>query len=168
MVTTVKKNIIGAEASALITMGAFGVVDFIDSFLIHLKEIASLKDPSVLTSCKIGSLLDCGAVVNSSYSHLFGIPVSLIGIIFAEAIFLLSIILLFSFSLKKWMKWILSLILVCALSFSCYLIFMSYFGLGVFCPYCLVSNVSTLMITMSWLAYLKFNNKKLNPNNEKN
>lgn len=167
MTTTAKKNIARKETSALIIMGAFGVVDFIDSFIIHLKEIASTKDPSVLASCKIGSLLDCGAVVNSSYSHLFGVPVSLIGIIFAEAIFLLAVILLLGFTLEKWMKWVLSIILVCALSFSLYLLAMSYFGLGVFCPYCLVSNVSTLMITVGWFVYLNINNIKLNLNNEK-
>lgn len=145
-----------AEISVIILMILFGVVDFIDSFIIHLKEIAGSTNPSAFQSCQINSFLDCGVVAKSQYSHILGIPVSLIGILFAEGIILLGIVILFGFKLVQWQKTALSLVIAVALAFSYRLLFVSYFGLGVLCPYCIISNITTTLITISWFVYLYF------------
>jgi uncharacterized membrane protein len=142
-----------SQKAALILFILFGVVGLVDSSLIHLKEIASLTTPDAFASCKINELLDCGAVARSHYSHLFGIPVSQLGMYFYEAVAVLGICLAFGFKLLRWQVIGLSLLMLGALFFSYNLLFVSYFGIGALCIYCLVSNLSTTVVVISWIVF---------------
>ena len=138
--------------SLILLFAAFGLFD---SILIHLKEIDALTNPSAFDSCKIGAILDCSAVANSPYSKMFGVPVSLFGILFDQSMLILSITLLAGFKLKRWMWQVTTVIITLAFLFSIRLLIYSYFGIGFLCIYCLVSNISTTGIFIFWnaLAY---------------
>ncbi len=129
------------------------IVGVVDSVLIHLKEIAALTNPSVYDSCTIGSTFNCAEVASSKYSKFAGIPVSLLGIFFYQSVLVLSGTMLFGFTLQPWMKTVGSIGMVLSLFFSLRLLYYSWFAVGFLCPYCLVSNVSTLLVVKGWFLY---------------
>jgi uncharacterized membrane protein len=132
----------------------------VDSFLVHLEEFTAQSNPSVLESCNINSALNCAPVLNSPYARIFTIPVSLIGILFDEAMLAVTLAIVFGLVLRRWQAWAISGIVLVSWCFSNYLIFMSYLALGVFCPYCLVSNISTNLLTICWFSFLYFRRTK--------
>jgi len=136
---------------ALITL--FAAVGLVDAILVHLKEIASLTDPNAFNSCKINSVLDCSTVARSQYSHIFGFPVSLFGILFYDAILVLTITLLAGFQIRPWQAWVITVIAGISLAFSYWLLYISYFGIGALCPYCLVSDFCSTVVSLSWFGY---------------
>lgn len=137
----------------LLYISIFALIGWIDSTLIHLKEIAGITDPNAFTSCHLNSVLDCGAVAKSKSSHFLGLPVSLIGIMFYEGAFFGTLAIWLGLSLPKWLRVSLSVLSIGALYFSFRLLYISWFGLGVLCPYCLVSNLSTLFVTVGWFWF---------------
>ena len=138
----------------LILLVIFALAGLIDSTLIHLKEIVAKTDPNAFASCSTDGILNCASVAASKYSHLLGIPVSLIGIWFYEASLILGIVLIMGLPLKRIHYILLTLGIAGSLTFSLYLLFMSYFGVGSLCRYCLISNATTLGISITWLVYV--------------
>jgi uncharacterized membrane protein len=139
----------------LLLLALFAAVGLLDSLIIHLKEIKSATDPSVFEACNIGKLLNCASVAKSSYAKFLGMPVSLLGALFYQASLVGSLCLLLGFKPQPWVQKAITAILILSLFFSFRLLYLSYFGLGVFCIYCLVSNLTTLGIFSTWLLYTK-------------
>lgn len=139
----------------LVLAAVFAAVGLLDSVLVHLKEIAALTDVSAFGSCTINSLLDCGAVARSAYSHVFGVPVSLFGIMYYTAFLALVITMLSGFRPRPWQMWGVSLLATGSLAFSAWLLYISYYGIGALCPYCLVSDASSAIVCVAWLIYHK-------------
>lgn len=139
----------------LLLLALIAIIGLGDAFLIHLKEIAAKTDPSVFESCNLSSVISCGRVATSQYATMFGIPVSLIGIMFYEGILILAGTLLLGFELPDGWKLLVSGIITVSLVFSLRLLYYSYLGLGAICPYCAVSNITTALIALTWFWYLK-------------
>ncbi len=137
---------------AIACMALFAAAGFIDSSLIHLKEIDALRNPEAFASCSINAVLDCGRVASSKYAHFAGLPVSLLGICFYLSALVASLMILLGFPLRRWMALGASVALVGSLFFSLRLLYVSWFGIGVLCPYCLVSNLTNLGVVVSWLV----------------
>ncbi len=135
----------------------FGVaaVGMVDSILIHLKEIAAKTDASAFASCSTEGIINCSKVADSKYSQFLGFPVSLFGVMFYQTMALLSAGLLLGFKPAPWVRTAISLLVLGAFAFSLRLLYFSYFAIGYLCPYCLVSNVTTLLVTIFWFIYVK-------------
>lgn len=78
----------------------------------------------------LGSFIDCGKVLSSSYSQFLGIPVAYLGLFY----FLILLFLYFKISKK-----LLFLISIFALIASVYLVYLQFFVLHAICIYCMVS-----------------------------
>lgn len=102
--------------------------------------------------CQIGTFADCGAVLKSSYSVLFGIPVALLGVIqyaVVGILFMLSSKL--ADTLYKRMLFIQTAI---GLIFSLYFTFLQFFIIHAICLYCLLSAlISTLIYIAIRMQY---------------
>jgi uncharacterized membrane protein len=87
----------------------------------------------------------CNQVASSSYSEIFGIPVSLIGVI--GYIVILNLLL---FSIKKpffaMLYWIIVLIGFC---FSLYLVYVSVFLIKTICFWCMISFIIITYLFLS-------------------
>lgn len=138
----------------LVFMCISAALGLVDSLIIHIKEIAAQTDPNALQSCAINDLFNCVKVAQSRYSKFWGIPVSLIGIMYDQAALMIGVGVLSGLRLNFTMKWLISLVVAISLFFSYRLLYYSYFGIGAICPYCLVSNISTTFITLFWFWYL--------------
>lgn len=127
----------------LISLSVLGIVLAIYLFYNYLTK-------PILESCYINSTINCDAVTKGSLSTLFGVPVSLVGLIGYVVILLSSV-----FKKKK-------LVLAMALfgmAFCLYLTFQEVFFLHVVCPVCLGCQLVMLLV---FLFALALNLKKSN------
>ncbi len=139
----------------LIILVIAAVAGMVDSILIHLKEIAAKTDANAFAACSTDGIINCAKVAESKYSQFLGFPVSLIGVMFYQTMALVGVGLLLGFKPANWVRWVLSLLVVISFIFSLRLLYFSYFALGYLCPYCLVSNLTTLLVTIFWFSYIK-------------
>jgi dihydroorotate dehydrogenase subfamily 2 len=107
----------------------------------------------VIPSCAIGSWFpDCGKVLTSPYSSLFGIPLALLGLIHYTVEFtILSIAFL---QRKKWTRIVAVLLGTLGFFMSMYFVYLMAFVIGAFCKYCLASAlISTCIFFVVHAAY---------------
>jgi uncharacterized membrane protein len=123
--------------------------------------ILGLIDASFLTynrfmhvppPCGIGIFSGCAIVDRSPYSVMFGIPLSVFGMIF----YILGIIaaLLVLYSRYTFRKYILGLVSVAGALSSMYFIYLQAYVIHAFCIYCLFSALCTfVLLGLSFLVY---------------
>lgn len=138
---------------SVIVSAVFALAGLIDSTLIHLKEIASLSDSKAFSSCSISGFINCETVAKSPYSHLFGLPVSLLGIFFYVAILTACVAFFTGWRPPRLIYWGMTLLIMASFFFSLYLFIMSYFQVHALCPYCLVSDAATVGVLIFWFSY---------------
>ncbi len=154
------------------------------SLLIIILSIVGIADSSYITYEKFSGVIpdcgagfDCGKVLNSEWSSIGPIPLSLLGFIFYTTVFTLGILNYLDFDTKNFLKKItkkldlkksnlLSLIttqelLLMATTFgalfSIYLVFLMAFVIEAWCKYCLVSAFTSFtLFLISSLFYLKY------------
>src|SRR5574341_359885 len=98
---------------------------------------------SEYTFCLKGS--GCDTVRESPYSKIFGIPVSLLGVIGYSIIFALSLV-----SISYRVRWILLYFLSLAgVAFSLYLTYIELFVIKAICAHCLASAIIITVILVS-------------------
>lgn len=85
--------------------------------------------------CNINSTFSCSAVYDSGYSGIFGIPVSLFGVLGFGAIFICAA---WGMQGKNTHKWLLPMTSVFAI-FSLYFIYLSAFIIKSWCVACIIS-----------------------------
>ncbi len=121
---------------------AIAIIGLITSTYIEVVRLTSIQ-----IACPENSLINCNDVLNSKYSTIFGVPNSLLGIIF----FLLEVIVISKYFGKDQM-----LILNCiGITFVAYYIFTEYL-LGRICEYCTIVHASViLLLAISIIKYGK-------------
>ncbi|NCO12570.1 MAG: dihydroorotate dehydrogenase (quinone) [Candidatus Pacebacteria bacterium CG_4_10_14_3_um_filter_34_15] len=146
------------------------------SLLLIVLSIIGIADSSYITYEKIagytpdcGAGFDCGTVLNSEWSSIGPIPLSLLGFVFYLTVFILSILNCLDFDLKKYLKngflkltTIQELILAATIFgalFSGYLVFIMAFVIHAWCKYCLISAFTSLsLFIVSSTYYIKYQN----------
>lgn len=124
-------------------------------FILYTLALIGLFDAIYLTyehynpqgggvACSFGIFSDCGRVLRSKYSEIFGIPVAIFGVVqyFIEFIAVSGIILLNINTAKR----ILTIFSVNGLLVSIYLIVLQLFVIGSICPYCMLSALVSILI----------------------
>ncbi len=110
-------------------------------------------------ACDISEKLSCSKVYVSEYNNIFGIPVSVYGIVFYTLLFLSMLIWTYSNindSRKKIIHSFVHYWLVFGLVFSAYLTFyIEMVLIKAYCIYCLISATNILLMYLLYLRYLK-------------
>ncbi len=150
-------------------------------------SIVGLADSSYITYEKLvgltpdcGTGFDCGAVLNSEWSSIGPIPLSLLGLVFYLSVFILSILNYLDFDLKSYFEktynklglkknsifrliTIQELILgatILGALFSGYLVFIMGVVIQAWCKYCLISAFTSItLFLVSSTFYLKYQKK---------
>jgi dihydroorotate dehydrogenase subfamily 2 len=125
-------------------------------FLIIVLSIVGILDTTYLTFdhftntipyCADSAWIDCGAVLKSAYSVIWGIPLTLIGLIYYATIFVLT-----SFGLLRKNRLALSLIIglsMGGLLFSIILLYLQIAIIHAICLYCTLSGIVTTSIFLT-------------------
>lgn len=147
----------------------FACTGFIAAFYLTYEKIEILKNPNKIINCNINPFLNCDTVMKSSYAEFFGIPWSLFGVAGYCACLLLALFLLDNYKLNKYISWILTLGSFMAFVLSLYFMILSAYIIKVFCPWCILSAISSSNIFFTILTInIKENNYKLQVDYYKN
>jgi uncharacterized membrane protein len=106
-------------------------------------EHFSHATPACPVNTFLGSYIDCGKVLSSSYATILGLPLALYGLVYF--IFLLVILK------TNYFKYM----VIFGLLFSCYLLFIQIYVLHAICIYCTLSGlVNLILFLVTWSSKL--------------
>jgi uncharacterized membrane protein len=132
---------------------AIAVISFIgmvDAFYLSIKRNAGPIPCHVTRGCT--------DVLTSRYSELFGIPISIFGLLFYLAVFSLAVVELSGAGKTlKWVFWPAA----AALAISGLLVGIQAFALNAYCEYCLLSAILVLSIFLLSLGALRGSAEKV-------
>ncbi len=114
----------------------FAIIGFSDATFLTVKHYQNVIPP-----CTIGG---CESVLSSSYAKIFGIPVALMGAIYYLAI-LFSVFIFLDTKKEKYLRFPMMISFIGLLS-AIWFSFLQLFIIKAFCPYCVVSAISSTAI----------------------
>ena len=125
------------RATAISVVAFLGMID-----ALYLSVMRGIHVPCSVTG-------GCNEVLTSSYSTVFGIPLSMIGMVFYFSVFCLAV--LDAFEVAPLLKWVFWLALP-AFVITLVLLYLQAFVILHFCQYCLASAafVSTIFLISAW------------------
>lgn len=94
--------------------------------------------------CNIQNLSGCNIVAASQYSHLFGIPLAVFGVLFYSIIFVLAALEIVIFD--RLLRRVLQVAALIGVAASLYFSLVQIFLIGAFCIYCIASALIALLI----------------------
>lgn len=94
--------------------------------------------------CNIQNLSGCNIVADSSYSHVFGVPLAEFGVLFYAMLFVLAALELVLFD--QFLRRVLQGVSLVGVVASLYFTSLQVFFIGAFCIYCAISTALTLLI----------------------
>jgi len=124
---------LGTQATALIVLASIGLVD---SAYLTINSLFS-KVPLV---CPTVGVINCGLVTSSKYSHIFGTPVALLGLLWFAAIIVLGV------SRPSFAVYLLLPLWLAAVIIVGYLVYVEVFLLHAICLYCTLAHICTALI----------------------
>ena len=129
--------------------------------VVYYNNNVAIGDPF----CKQGSLFDCVKVAQSPYANFPPfIPISLPTALWGILTYTFMLIIYFSKRCTDELKnRILAVLYVFQVVFVVYLLLASYYGIGYFCPYCLVSNAIVLLGFIIFFTLIDWNWSYVNP-----
>jgi len=105
----------------------------------------------------------CDIVTSSPFAEIFGIPVALFGALYYLTVLLLSV--LFLDKKKEQTLRIISKLTCIGLGASLYFMFIQAFVLRAWCQYCIGSAITSMILFVIGMVYLKKSSTKLTPTN---
>lgn len=96
--------------------------------------------------CNIQNFSGCNIVANSSYSHVFGVPLSEFGVLFYAILFVLAALELVLFD--RLLRRVLQGVSILGAIASLYFTSLQIFVIGAFCIYCAASAVITILVLL--------------------
>lgn len=145
-------KILDKNRIAGIVLAAIGLIDSIYLTIIKYSENKAL--------CLEG-IGDCWSVNNSGYSEVFGIPVSLIGIVGYLAILMILLMMPSSSVLQLWGPYVYFGGTLLGTIYSIYLTYLEIAVINAICPFCVISAV--VMIVLFVLSIYRMVNMRATP-----
>ena len=97
-------------------------------------------------SCEINETFSCGTVDQSVYSEIFGIPVSLLGIIGYGLLAIAALIKFLDKTRDRGLDWFLLVASIGGMGFALYLSAIEAFVLDAWCLYCVAQQIDIALI----------------------
>ena len=132
--------------------------------LASVVALAGLADAVYLTAhhytaepVPCGEAFDCGAVLNSSYAEIGGIPIAAFGAAAYFAAFSLAVLTAFG---REWLWRLFGLQVIAMAAFSIWLIYVQYAMIKAWCQFCLLSAATTFTLYLIYLASVFYTSMK--------
>lgn len=126
-----------------------GILGFVDAGYLTYEHYASASNEVV---CYFGMFSDCGRVLKSKYSEIYGVPLAVLGLIQYSTIILASFFTLIS--KRRIGKYFLLLLTLVGVVASTYFVYLQLLVIGSLCLYCMASAL--ISVTLFLVAYLFF------------
>ncbi|NCU38191.1 vitamin K epoxide reductase family protein [Candidatus Saccharibacteria bacterium] len=128
-------------------------VGLLASFVLSIEAIELAKNPDVALSCSVSLVLNCATVAKDASAELLGFPNSFIGMITLPVMVTIAVAGLAGVKFPRWfMQAALAGAFLGAI-FAGWMFYMSYYVIGVFCPWCLLTDAAMLVIFFALFRY---------------
>jgi uncharacterized membrane protein len=139
-----------------------GLIALAASFVLTLEKFHLYEDPNAILSCSVNVVLNCGTVMQTWQSAVFGFPNMLIGLIAYSVVVTFALAGFVGIKFPRWWLIKANIGFLLGLIFAYWLFFQSLYDIQVLCPWCLIVTTMTTLIFSSLLHYnLKENTFKL-------
>ena len=145
------------DRAAFIVMIVFSLTALIAAFTLSVEKIEKLTHPHVELSCSINLVLDCGKVMETAQSHVFGFPNMFIGLMAYPILIAVALLGLSGVKLPRWYARTANLGILLGALFAYFLFFSSVYVVKILCPWCLVVTFSTTLILAAF-THVTFRN----------
>lgn len=135
----------------IMTIGA--AVGLLASFMLSVEAITLAKDANAVLPCDISGALSCGTVGRHATASIFGFPNAFIGMISFSVMLAVGVAGLMGAKLPKLYMYLAWLGGVFGLIFAAWMFGVSYFVIEALCPWCLTTDVATLMVLWALTRY---------------
>lgn len=131
----------------LIALMVFAFIGFLDTSYLAINHFSGAD-----VNCSVTG--GCNQVLTSKWSTLFGIPLSLLGLIHYFVLLVLSL-LLFDTRKTIFLK-LLTALATFGFLFSLYLTYLQFFVIQALCQYCLISAANSVILAiLAWFLFAK-------------
>lgn len=129
-----------------------GLIGEVAALILSVEKYWLLTNPFYTPSCDIGSVISCGAIMDSDQSAAFGFPNPYLGLAGFGVVAATGAAILAGARLAAWYRISLLGGTLLAIVFVCWLMVQSLFVLKALCPYCMA--VWAVTFTTAWYAFL--------------
>lgn len=136
---------------------AAGVLGLLAAWALTVDKVRLLQDPAFVPPCSISAVVNCGSVMQSWQSSVFGFPNSLIGLVAFSVVVCLGVLPWSGARLRPWVWWGLEAGALLGMMMVHWLAFQSAYVIGALCLYCAAVWLATFVVlgstTSAVLAY---------------
>jgi uncharacterized membrane protein len=136
-----------------ITVLITAFLGLIAAFVLSVEAVELLKNPSAQFSCSINAIINCATVGKTSYASLLGFPNSFIGMIGEPVFITVAIAGLYRVKLPRQFMFAIQAMAVFSLVYAFFLFHISAFIIQALCPWCLLVDVSTIVMFFAITRY---------------
>lgn len=129
-----------------------GLVGLGAAFELAVEKFRLLENPLYVPACSLGEVVDCGSIMRSSQSEVFGFPNPFLGIAGFGALTAAGLVLVTGGRCARPFWLLLQVGLLFAVAFVHWLIFQTLYRIGALCPFCMA--VWTVTIPAFWYVTL--------------
>jgi len=130
----------------------FAFTGFIAATTLTIEKFEVLRNPNAELACNINTVFNCGTVMKSPYAEVFGIPWSLLGVAGYPAAILTGLIYIDRRKTNRILTYLVTLPPLGAFVLSSYFMWITAYQIGAFCPWCILSAISSVNIFFALLA----------------
>ena len=115
---------------------AAGILGLAAAWALTVDKVRLLEDPAFVPPCSVSAIVNCGSVMQSWQSSVFGFPNSLIGLVAFSVVICMGVLTWSGARLRSWVWWGLEAGAVLGMVFIHWLAFQSAYVIGALCLYC--------------------------------
>ncbi len=143
---------------------AFGTIlagaglGLVASFVLSVEALTLAANPDAVLSCSVNIILNCATVAQHASSQVLGFPNSFVGMVTMPVMITIAVAGLAGVVFPRWFMraaWIGAL---AGLLFAGWMFYESFVVIQALCPWCLLTDVSMLLVVYGLFRYNAMNN----------
>lgn len=138
---------------AMIVVFIASTFGLIASFALSHEALVLAANADAILSCSLNAVVNCATVANHWSAEILGFPNSFIGMIAMPVVMTISMSIIAGAKYPKWFMRTTQVGVIAGLLFALWMLYMSFAVIGVFCPWCLLFDVTMIVMFFGVTRY---------------
>lgn len=168
MLSDIKSPFVHDYTKLFAIMAVGAALGLVAAFTLSIEAVEIAKNSNAVLPCDISAALSCGTVGKHPTASIFGFPNAFIGVISFSVMLTVAVAGLMGTRFPKLFMYLAWGGGLAGLIFATWMFLISVFVIGVLCPWCLTTDVATLVVLWALTRYnIRENNLYLLKNTQK-
>lgn len=129
------------------------IISLTAAFILSIEAFHLARDPGAQLACSINMVIDCAAVAKTNYAELFGFPNSFIGMMAESVVITVAVAGLSGVRFPRPFMFAAQIGYSMGFLFALFLTSISFFKIGIMCPWCMTVTVATIFVFFTITRY---------------